>query len=230
MSDIDNQIDNFFGELNIEVSPKVEEKEVTKLLDLDAHKNLNEEVEQEEVQVEEPAKSTSSVDFYAQALTKGVQRMNVVEDLFVPQEQPHSPSMVEPLIKDEPQKTKMTEEDFGNRLRMVEKRISDVALTMGEVKSLSEATVVSGIGQGGDGQTPGSGVVRLEALDDVDVSDVQPGQGIVWDGTRFIAVDIAGGGGVAFVETVEAGVGIDVVGTNATGNVVVSLSASTTKH
>ena len=45
-----------------------------------------------------------------------------------------------------------------------------------------ESTVVSGIGQGGDGQGPGSGEVWFKRLDDVDMNDLQDGDTIIWDG------------------------------------------------
>ena len=42
-------------------------------------------------------------------------------------------------------------------------------------------SIVSGIGQGGDGQTPGSGEVRLQKMDDVDMDGIKPGQTVCWD-------------------------------------------------
>ena len=48
-------------------------------------------------------------------------------------------------------------------------------------RSIVENTIVSGIGQGGDGQTPGSGEVRLNRLDDVDMNGLENGQSLVWD-------------------------------------------------
>jgi len=52
--------------------------------------------------------------------------------------------------------------------------------------SLTEATMVSGIGQGGDGQSPGSGEVRINRMDDVNlgpdgVGGLNPGDVLVWD-------------------------------------------------
>ena len=52
--------------------------------------------------------------------------------------------------------------------------------------TLTEATMVSGIGQGGDGQTPGSGEVRINRMDDVElgpegIEGLQPGDVLVWD-------------------------------------------------
>ena len=42
-------------------------------------------------------------------------------------------------------------------------------------------TIVAGIGQGGDGQSPGSGEVRLQKMDDVDMDGIKPGQTVCWD-------------------------------------------------
>ena len=69
-----------------------------------------------------------------------------------------------------------------------EERFRSLETQLLQVKQLfHEATMVSGIGQGGDGQTPGSGVVRLLALDDVTINDqLLPGQGIIWDGDSWV--------------------------------------------
>ena len=52
--------------------------------------------------------------------------------------------------------------------------------------SLTESTMVSGIGQGGDGQGPGSGEVRINRMDDVNlgpdgIQGLNPGDVLVWD-------------------------------------------------
>ena len=52
--------------------------------------------------------------------------------------------------------------------------------------------IVSGIGQGGDGQLPGTGVVRLEDLDDVNINGIGVGDIIIWDGSQFIPIDGSG--------------------------------------
>ena len=56
-------------------------------------------------------------------------------------------------------------------------------------------TLVSGIGQGGDGQTPGSGEVKLARLDDVIIDNINDGDTLVWDSTTNSFVAGAGGGG-----------------------------------
>ena len=69
-----------------------------------------------------------------------------------------------------------------------EERFKNLETQLLQVKQLfHEATMVSGIGQGGDGQTPGSGVVKFFDLDDVTVDDqLLPGQGIIWDGDSWV--------------------------------------------
>ena len=63
------------------------------------------------------------------------------------------------------------EQRFDN----IEKRLEKMS------RSIVENTIVSGIGQGGDGQTPGSGEVLLNRLDDVDMNGLENGQSLVWD-------------------------------------------------
>ena len=233
MSGIDSQIDNFFDNSHLpEDKPELQEDS----LDLSAHNLIKEE---EEIVVNMDGgvggswetKQLSPVEYYAQRLSRKVETEHTHVDLFAPQPEPNTPSFVgihKPSTEYEP--TQMTEEDFGNRLRMVEKRISDVALTMGEVKSMTEenTTLVHGIGASGDGSnSPGSGEVMLARLDDVDVSEITPGQGLAWDGKRFTNVDVAGGTNFAVVTSVDSGAGIEVTGTYATGEVVVALQANT---
>ena len=81
-----------------------------------------------------------------------------------------------------------------------------------QVKQLfHEATMVSGIGQGGDGQTPGSGEVRLARMDDVSVDNIQDGDSLIWDSATGGFVPGAGGpgGGITGVDRIVAGTGID---------------------
>ena len=52
--------------------------------------------------------------------------------------------------------------------------------------TMMEGTLVSGIGQGGDGQGPGSGEVRINRMDDVDlgpdgIEGLEEGDALVWD-------------------------------------------------
>lgn len=61
------------------------------------------------------------------------------------------------------------------RFDIIEQRLEKMS------RSIIENTIVSGIGQGGDGQTPGSGEVLLNRLDDVDMNGLENGQSLVWD-------------------------------------------------
>ena len=78
---------------------------------------------------------------------------------------------------------------------------SQMSILRNVVTESSGRNMVSGIGQGGDGQTPGSGEVRLQKMDDVDIGEIEPGQTLCWDpdlnsGTGgFYPCDAGGGGG-----------------------------------
>ena len=50
-------------------------------------------------------------------------------------------------------------------------------------RMVTENTLVSGIGQGGDGQLPGSGEVRINRMDDVNPDGLEDGNILVWDGS-----------------------------------------------
>jgi len=67
-------------------------------------------------------------------------------------------------------------QDFGIIVENLSRQIQDVR------RLVLENTVVSGIGQGGDGQGPGSGEVWFKYLDDIDLRGLQDGDTIVWDG------------------------------------------------
>ena len=84
-----------------------------------------------------------------------------------------------------------------------QEKISEEQLTLnnfqtqidGIRRALRESTMVSGIGQGGDGQTPGSGEVKLSRLDDVSIDNIQDGESLVWDSTsgKFIPGTVSAG-------------------------------------
>ena len=80
------------------------------------------------------------------------------------------------------------------KLNAMQRQITSVS---NSVNTMSENTLVTGIGQGGDGQLPGGGEVRLLRLDDVDASSIQVGQSLVWDGDKFIPGSSGSGGGNA---------------------------------
>ena len=70
-------------------------------------------------------------------------------------------------------------QDFNIVVENLHRQIQDVR------RLVLENTVVSGIGQGGDGQGPGSGEVWFRKLDDVDFDGLEPGDGIIWDGNKW---------------------------------------------
>ena len=69
-----------------------------------------------------------------------------------------------------------------------DERLTSLETQLVQVRQLfREATMVRSIGQGGDGQTPGSGVVRMLDLDDITIDDqLLPGQGLIWDGDSWV--------------------------------------------
>jgi hypothetical protein len=77
---------------------------------------------------------------------------------------------------EEPEKLPLNEE----RLLQFEKELQHMK------QLFKESTMVSGIGQGGDGQTPGSGEVNLAKLDDVNLNGMKPGDTLIWDGNQFV--------------------------------------------
>ena len=85
------------------------------------------------------------------------------------------------------------------RIDALQRQINTVSAS---ISGLRESTLVSGIGQGGDGQTPGSGEVLFQRLDDVDIDmdTVLPGQVIMWDGSNFVPGSVSGDGVVTVVE------------------------------
>ena len=70
---------------------------------------------------------------------------------------------------------------------IVEQKLQSLETQMIQVRQLfreatSARTIVSGIGQGGDGQSPGSGEVRILKMDDVvDGNSITDGDVLVWD-------------------------------------------------
>ena len=93
-------------------------------------------------------------------------------------------------------------------------------------RTILENTVVSGIGQGGDGQGPGSGEVRVLNMDDVDARDIGEGQTLVWNTNLGTFVPASIPGISSGVNTITAGLGIDVDPANGVGDVKISLDAS----
>ena len=104
---------------------------------------------------------------------------------------------------------KRTESAAGQeRLSEEQVQLNNFQLQIDNIRrSLRENTMVGGIGQGGDGQTPGSGEVLFSRLDDVHTENIQDGQTIIWDGTLggFYPGNAGGGGGA--VDSVNGEVG-----------------------
>lgn len=111
-----------------------------------------------------------------------------------------------------------TQEDY--RFDKIEQRLEKMSRT------ILENTVVSGIGQGGDGQGPGSGEVRVLNMDDVDARDIGEGQTLVWKTNLGTFVPASIPGISSGVNTIIPGLGIDVDPANGVGDVTISLDAS----
>jgi len=115
------------------------------------------------------------------------------------------------------------EEQTDLKLHNLQRQINEVSSSL---RGLRESTLVSGIGQGGDGQTPGSGEVNINRMDDVAVTGLTNGQVLTWDASlqKYVNTSVAGVGGD--VSQILAGDGIDVSG-DGTGIVTISLAANT---
>ena len=124
-------------------------------------------------------------------------------DLLVEASRKGEVELVEPKVEvapePEPVKPRTLMEDYSDVLGAISKnlkteelvteddRLTSLETQLIQVRQLfREATMVSGIGQGGDGQTPGSGVVKAVDLDDVNLDGIQPGDQLVWDGGQFV--------------------------------------------
>ena len=126
-------------------------------------------------------------------------------DLLVEASRKGEVELVEPKVEvapepePEPTKPRTLMEDYSDVLGVISKnlkteelvteddRLTSLETQLIQVRQLfREATMVSGIGQGGDGQTPGSGVVKAADLDDVNLDGIQPGDELIWDGGQFV--------------------------------------------
>ena len=113
---------------------------------------------------------------------------------------------------------------LDEKVNTLQKQIYQISTS---ISSLKEATLVSGIGQGGDGQTPGSGVVNLKDLDDVNLNNLSDGDSLIWDSVSGNFVPGAGGGvGGAGVSRIIPGHGIDIDPVGGIGNVEIILDAN----
>ncbi len=84
------------------------------------------------------------------------------------------------------------------RLNEMDRKIVAISNSLEGMKGyITEGTLVSGIGQGGDGQLPGGGEVLLRGLDDVDITGIVDGDGIIWSEIDQQFKPGAAGGGVS---------------------------------
>ena len=78
---------------------------------------------------------------------------------------------------------------------LTEHRIAELQNQINSLRMIvSEGTMVSGIGQGGDGQSPGSGEVEVLKMDDVSARGITIGEHLVWDGFNFVPSSTLGTG------------------------------------
>ena len=110
------------------------------------------------------------------------QKSVIKEEVYYTEEEPVS--YIEQMAQQMSRVNKRTNSAAG------QEKISEEQLTLnnfqtqidGIRRALRESTMVSGIGQGGDGQTPGSGEVKLNRMDDVNLgSGLNDGDVLIWD-------------------------------------------------
>ena len=132
-------------------------------------------------------------------------------------------------------KDDVQKEDFimDNNMVVIEK-MKNLQMQMNMLNTnfsaLKEGTLVSGIGQGGDGQLPGGGEVQLKYMDDVSLDNIQAGDTLIWDpsnGGSFVP-GAGGGGAGGAVDRLVAGQGIDISPVGGIGIVEIILDASIT--
>ena len=128
--------------------------------------------------------------------------------------------------------TTQREEFFMDNGMVITEKLKNLQMQMNVLNTsfsaLQEGTMVSGIGQGGDGQLPGSGEVQLKYMDDVSILNIQPGDTLIWDaanGGSFVP-GAGGGGAGGAVDRLVAGLGIDITPPGGIGIVQIDLDAS----
>ena len=107
-----------------------------------------------------------------------------------------------------------------HRFDKIEQRLEKMSRT------IVENTIVSGIGQGGDGQTPGSGEVRILNMDDVNARDITEGQTLIWSQNLGTFVPASIPGISSGVNSIIEGTGISINPPSGFGDVMISLDAS----
>ena len=206
--DINSQLNELFDpKIEVIDEPKPTQKPIQEDFEIEGLDELfgiksEEEVIVEEV-IPEPIKEEASykpidlnayvtddfVDLLIEASRKGEVELVELKEEVAP----------EPEIESEPIKPRTLMDDYSDTLGAISKKLKVEELVTEEDRLTSletqliqvrqlfrEATMVSGIGQGGDGQTPGSGVVKAKDLDDVSLDGIQLGDQLVWDGNQFV--------------------------------------------
>ena len=206
--DINSQLDELFDpKIEVIDEPKPTQKPIQEDFEIEGLDELfgiksEEEIIVEEV-IPEPIKEEASykpidlnayvtddfVDLLIEASRKGEVELVELKEEVAP----------EPEIESEPIKPRTLMDDYSDTLGAISKKLKVEELVTEEDRLTSletqliqvrqlfrEATMVSGIGQGGDGQTPGSGVVKAKDLDDVSLDGIQLGDQLVWDGNQFV--------------------------------------------
>jgi hypothetical protein len=107
------------------------------------------------------------------------------------------------IKKSDPNRTGNRRDDDITINERIDHLNQQLSILRNAVMESSGRNMVSGIGQGGDGQTPGSGEVRLQKQDDVNMDGIQPGQTLCWDPDLYSGTggwypcDGGGGGGTS---------------------------------
>ena len=199
---IDNEIEPSKKELQEEVIENIRKNDIK--IDRNVLSELKEKLGTEDG---EAAVMDYLRESYGLKLTEEVKDLVEIvgpEDNIVEEEAPEEPvyqktyvnDLSDRLAKVLAQKGMRDSKDLTEeRASLIEQRVEAIHQQLNLLRgSVMESTLVSGIGQGGDGQTPGSGEVLLHRLDDVDIPyktgttglhrgakpDIQDGDILVW--------------------------------------------------
>ena len=215
--DFSEQIDDLFEGLSLNESSElidkvvepsqeeVQEEAIAKLND-NTHDELSKAID--EVSEEEIAavlESAMAEDDNREVVEPEQEVVYSQEDEVVAEQENYIQSLsqgLSNLIKDEDKAPQFSNEDIdqlniSQRLDYLQTQVGVIRNTISE----SGRNLVSGIGQGGDGQLPGSGEVRLQKQDDVSMDGIKPGQTLCWDPDMYSGTggwypcDGSGGGG-----------------------------------
>ena len=174
---IDNEIEPSKKELQEEVIENIRKNDIK--IDRNVLSELKEKLGTEDG---EAAVMDYLRESYGLKLTEEVKDLVEIvgpEDNIVEEEAPEEPvyqktyvnDLSDRLAKVLAQKGMRDSKDLTEeRASLIEQRVEAIHQQLNLLRgSVMESTLVSGIGQGGDGQTPGSGEVLLHRLDDVDI-------------------------------------------------------------